>query len=135
MAKPSETGGTARPHGDTVHGQLAMLSDEHWRQILDADARTTGHNDDVRVSVQGVQNGLPVVADQAMAGTVSLGGGAHGVALNVDATELVTALNATVADVTEPSAPKVVWQLPWPTPMPVTTGKPIFAIHSRADGI
>jgi Cys-tRNA(Pro)/Cys-tRNA(Cys) deacylase len=45
----------------------------------------------------------PVVADQAMAGTVSLGGGAHGVALNVDATELVTALNATVADVTEPT--------------------------------
>ncbi|HET6626935.1 MAG TPA: YbaK/EbsC family protein [Nocardioidaceae bacterium] len=44
----------------------------------------------------------PVVADEAMAGTVSLGAGAHGVAVNVDATELVEALNATVADVTEP---------------------------------
>ena len=44
----------------------------------------------------------PVVADQAMAGAVSLGGGAPGVALTVDATELVTSLNATVADVTEP---------------------------------
>jgi Cys-tRNA(Pro)/Cys-tRNA(Cys) deacylase len=44
----------------------------------------------------------PVIADESMAGTVSLGGGAFGVALAVDATELVTALNATVADVTEP---------------------------------
>ncbi|MGH3331173.1 MAG: aminoacyl-tRNA deacylase [Nocardioidaceae bacterium] len=44
----------------------------------------------------------PVLADESMAGTVSLGGGAHGVALSVDATELVTALDATVADVTDP---------------------------------
>lgn len=44
----------------------------------------------------------PVVADQRMTGTVSLGGGAHGVALSLDATALVTALGATVADVTEP---------------------------------
>ena len=43
----------------------------------------------------------PVVADSSIAGTVSLGGGAHGVALNVDATALITALNATVADVTD----------------------------------
>jgi Cys-tRNA(Pro) deacylase len=43
----------------------------------------------------------PVVADASMTGTVSLGGGAHGVALTVDADELVTALHATVADVTE----------------------------------
>ena len=46
----------------------------------------------------------PVVADQRMTGRVSLGGGAHGVALSVDANELVTALGATVADVTEPLA-------------------------------
>lgn len=44
----------------------------------------------------------PVVADQRMTGRISLGGGAHGVALSLDATELVTALGATVADVTEP---------------------------------
>ena len=43
----------------------------------------------------------PVVADASMTGTVSLGGGAHGVAMTVDADELVTALHATVADVTE----------------------------------
>jgi Cys-tRNA(Pro)/Cys-tRNA(Cys) deacylase len=44
----------------------------------------------------------PVIADESMAGTVSLGAGAHGVAVSVDATELVTALDAIVADVTEP---------------------------------
>jgi Cys-tRNA(Pro)/Cys-tRNA(Cys) deacylase len=44
----------------------------------------------------------PVVADASMSGTVSLGGGAHGVALSVDATDLVAALGATVADVTAP---------------------------------
>jgi Cys-tRNA(Pro) deacylase len=45
----------------------------------------------------------PVVADASITGTVSLGGGDHGVALTVDAEELVTALDATVEDVTERS--------------------------------
>jgi Cys-tRNA(Pro) deacylase len=45
----------------------------------------------------------PVVADQAMTGQVSVGGGDHGVALTVDAEELVAALGATVADVTDPA--------------------------------
>jgi Cys-tRNA(Pro) deacylase len=44
----------------------------------------------------------PVVADASMTGPVSVGGGAHGVALTVDADELVRALDATVADVTDP---------------------------------
>jgi Cys-tRNA(Pro)/Cys-tRNA(Cys) deacylase len=43
----------------------------------------------------------PVVADASLSGPVSVGGGAHGVALTVDATELVSALGATVADVTD----------------------------------
>src|SRR3954447_4160101 len=43
----------------------------------------------------------PVVADASMAGAVSLGAGAPGVAVTVDATELVQALNAEVADVTD----------------------------------
>ena len=46
---------------------------------------------------------LPVVADASITGTISLGGGAHGVALTVDAAELLAALDATVADVTEPA--------------------------------
>jgi Cys-tRNA(Pro) deacylase len=44
----------------------------------------------------------PVVADQSLDGRVSIGGGAHGFALTVDAGELVEALGATVADVTNP---------------------------------
>jgi Cys-tRNA(Pro)/Cys-tRNA(Cys) deacylase len=43
----------------------------------------------------------PVVADASLSGQVSIGGGAHGVALTVDAAALVEALAATVADVTE----------------------------------
>lgn len=45
----------------------------------------------------------PVVADEHLSGTVSIGGGAHGVALTVDADALVRALDATVADVTDPT--------------------------------
>jgi Cys-tRNA(Pro) deacylase len=51
----------------------------------------------------GSHTALPVIADSAVTGTVSIGGGAHGVALTVDARELVDALGATVADVTEPA--------------------------------
>ncbi|HEU4491744.1 MAG TPA: YbaK/EbsC family protein [Jiangellales bacterium] len=46
----------------------------------------------------------PVVADARVTGrTVSVGGGAHGVSFTVDGDELVGALSATVADVTEPA--------------------------------
>ena len=44
---------------------------------------------------------LPVVADSRIEGSVSIGGGAHGVALTVDAAALLSALGATVADVTD----------------------------------
>jgi Cys-tRNA(Pro)/Cys-tRNA(Cys) deacylase len=43
---------------------------------------------------------LRVVADSSISGRVSLGGGAHGVALTVDADQLLSALDATVADLT-----------------------------------
>lgn len=46
---------------------------------------------------------LPVIADERVTGRVSIGGGAHGVALTVEGDELVAALGATVADVTEAS--------------------------------
>ena len=49
----------------------------------------------------GSRTPLPVIADASLEGTISIGGGAHGVALTVDAAELITALDATVADVTE----------------------------------
>ncbi len=44
----------------------------------------------------------PVISDETVAGEVSLGGGAHGVSITVDGAELVNALGAEVADVTEP---------------------------------
>ena len=47
----------------------------------------------------------PVVADATMTGSVSIGGGEHGMALTVDAADLVRALDATVADVTDPPTP------------------------------
>jgi Cys-tRNA(Pro)/Cys-tRNA(Cys) deacylase len=48
----------------------------------------------------GSQTPLRVVADASVTGPISLGGGAPGVALTVDAAELMAALDATVADVT-----------------------------------
>ena len=46
----------------------------------------------------------PVIADSAMVGrTVSLGAGAHGVAVSVAADDVIAALDADVADVTEPA--------------------------------
>jgi Cys-tRNA(Pro)/Cys-tRNA(Cys) deacylase len=43
----------------------------------------------------------PVIADERVTGTISIGGGEHGVGLTVDAEALVKTLNATVADVTD----------------------------------
>lgn len=45
---------------------------------------------------------LPVIADERVSGTISIGGGDHGVALTVDAAALLGVLDALVADVTEP---------------------------------
>lgn len=50
----------------------------------------------------GSARGWPVIADAALASTVSIGGGARGVSITTDRDELVDALEATVADVTEP---------------------------------
>jgi Cys-tRNA(Pro) deacylase len=44
----------------------------------------------------------PVIADEGVNGTVSIGGGAHGVSATVSGEDLVRTLDATVADVTEP---------------------------------
>jgi Cys-tRNA(Pro) deacylase len=46
---------------------------------------------------------LPVIADSRVSGTISIGGGDHGVALTVEAADLVAVLGAEVADVTEPA--------------------------------
>jgi prolyl-tRNA editing enzyme YbaK/EbsC (Cys-tRNA(Pro) deacylase) len=43
---------------------------------------------------------LPVIADAAMGGLASIGGGAPGVAINLDAGDLIALLEARVEDVT-----------------------------------
>ncbi|HET8603160.1 MAG TPA: YbaK/EbsC family protein [Marmoricola sp.] len=48
----------------------------------------------------GADRAWPVVADAAVARQVSIGGGAHGVALTVDAADLLAALGAVSAEVT-----------------------------------
>ena len=51
----------------------------------------------------GTLTSLPLVADERMAGReVSLGAGAHGVTVIIDADDVLAALEARIADVTEP---------------------------------
>ncbi|MDQ1102972.1 Cys-tRNA(Pro)/Cys-tRNA(Cys) deacylase [Nocardioides zeae] len=45
----------------------------------------------------------PVVADTRVTGTISIGGGDHGVGLTVEAEALLAAYDAVVADVTDPA--------------------------------
>ena len=47
----------------------------------------------------------PVIVDSEIAGEITLGAGAHGVAVAVETADVVAALGATVADVSEPEAP------------------------------
>ena len=49
----------------------------------------------------GSTHAWPVVADDRITGTISIGGGDHGVGITVNADDLFKALNATVADVTD----------------------------------
>ena len=49
----------------------------------------------------GSATALPVIADASMEGLASIGGGAHGVAINVDASALIEFLGAEVAEVTK----------------------------------
>jgi hypothetical protein len=49
----------------------------------------------------GSTHAWPVIADERITGTISIGGGEHGVGITVDADALTKALKATVADVTD----------------------------------
>ncbi|GAB3939060.1 YbaK/EbsC family protein [Kribbella albertanoniae] len=49
----------------------------------------------------GSTHAWPVIADERITGTISIGGGDFGTGITVDADELTKALNATVADVTD----------------------------------
>ncbi len=71
--------------------------------LPDADdaLRVTGYRRGT-ITPFGSTHAWPVVADAALAGEITLGGGADGVAVKLEADDAVTALGATVADVTEP---------------------------------
>jgi Cys-tRNA(Pro)/Cys-tRNA(Cys) deacylase len=75
--------------------RLSMPSAEDAREVTGY-ARGT-------ITPLGSLRALPVIADATVTGTVSIGGGDHGVALTVEAEDLIGALGAVVADVTEPS--------------------------------
>jgi Cys-tRNA(Pro) deacylase len=51
----------------------------------------------------GSTTALPVIADDSIEGLMSIGGGEHGVAVNVDAGALLPALVADIAAVTKPA--------------------------------
>ncbi len=53
----------------------------------------------------GASRPWPVIADSTLNGEVSLGGGAPGVSITIDATALIEVLDAEVADVTETASP------------------------------
>ena len=57
-ADPAQAGRTARAHRDAVHRQLAVRRHERGREVLDADARSAGHDDDVGIRMQRGENGV-----------------------------------------------------------------------------
>lgn len=125
LAEAAEARGVT-PH-QVIKTLVVRLSDDDYRFVLvpgDREiswpklrdhlgvSRMSMPSADVALDVTGYERGTitplgsttawPVVADATLDGPVSLGGGAHGVALTMDATALLKALGATVADVTEP---------------------------------
>jgi len=57
------------------------------------------------ITAFGSTRAWPVIADETVAGrTISIGGGAHGVAMTADGNDVIQALAAQVSDVTDPRA-------------------------------
>ena len=57
------------------------------------------------ITAFGSTRAWPVIADETVAGrTISIGGGAHGVAITANGSDVIQALAAQVADVTDPRA-------------------------------
>lgn len=85
--------------------KLRALVGVNKLRLPDADAAyaATGYERGT-ITPLGSSTAWPVYADASMLGRrVSLGAGEHGLSLFVDADELVAALGATVADITEPN--------------------------------
>lgn len=63
--------------------------------------RVTGYRRGT-ITPLGAVRAWPVLADSRVSGVVSLGGGDHGVSVTADAADLISALDAEIADVTDP---------------------------------
>jgi len=83
--------------------KLRGLLDETRMSMPDADEalRVTGYARGT-ITPFGAAHDWPVVADASLSETVSVGGGAHGVSVTLTRDDLVTILDAVVADVTNP---------------------------------
>src|SRR5262245_11172192 len=82
LADCAHPGGAARTHRDAVHGEVAVRRDQHRREILDPDARSTRDDHDVGrhvrkdVPYERIENPAGVVAHEAREvddGTVAFG--------------------------------------------------------------
>lgn len=82
--------------------KLRAHLDVNRLSMPDADEaqRVTGYKRGT-ITPLGATVNWPVIADKTIAGTVSIGGGDHGVSLTVTGSDLLDALGAEVADVTE----------------------------------
>ena len=81
-----------RSHLDV--NRLSMPDAEEARRVTGYERGT--------ITPLGAATSWPVLADSSLVGTVSLGGGAHGVSITASAEDLIRVLDATVADVTDP---------------------------------
>ena len=64
MPESPEAGRAAGPHRDAVNRELAVPGEQRRREILDADARSAGHDDHVGVGVERIQDRIGFVGDQ-----------------------------------------------------------------------
>jgi Cys-tRNA(Pro)/Cys-tRNA(Cys) deacylase len=83
--------------------KLRMLLGERRLSMPDAEqAKAATGYERGTITPFGSTMAWPVIADERVTGEITLGGGAPGVAVAVDASQVVKALSAQVADVTDP---------------------------------
>ena len=85
--------------------KLRILLDVTRLSMPDAEtARAVTGYERGTITPFGALRSWPVIADSRVQGAISIGAGAHGVSAMANATDVIEALSATVADVTAPQA-------------------------------
>src|SRR5262245_42864273 len=64
MSDLSEARRAARTHRDAMHPELAVLPEQGRREVLDADARSAGDDDNVRIGRERLENRARLVANE-----------------------------------------------------------------------